>query len=321
MKASLTSPHPHVLTFQDLRLLASLPLQADVHENNAEYYDVAIAIDEYRFLVHFTNPEAAEWLRRRFHDMLTAETEASAQDVHVYARQDAQVSYFWIRNGRVWTFDAEALLPHVLAFFAECVMTVSYFDLRAGIGLHAAAVGIYDRVCAIVGHSTAGKTTTALACAAVGMSFFSDERCVLEAGKATPFLRSITVRAAGRALLLRDPDLQATELPALLNRLSDDHQENMLPPSRITSEPRADSARLRALVVLSGYGDQPFLERTDVYRVMPELLQSIVCKESALDRVARVISEMRQIPIFRMRLGPPGQSALAIQRLLAGIVQ
>ena len=315
MTASPISEERLVLTFRDLQpwVRSREELLADKHQAT---YEVLIAMGSLYFAVHFADGDAAEWMRRRFHDMLGNAEAQVPNPIHVYALQSTNGARFWTESGSAWFYDHAVLTAHVIAFFAECVMTLRYFEVTAAIGLHAAAVGARDRVCAVVGHSTAGKTTTAVACAALGMQLYSDERCVLAQGVLTSFRRSITLRPAGRRLLRHDVDLVPLPLNALLERMANHDDEVVLPPSLLSAVPSTSDARLVSLIVLSGYAEQPVLEKTDVYAVLPALLQSITCRDSGLDRIARVMHEMQGVAVYRMLLGQPGASALQIKRLV-----
>ena len=72
------------------------------------------------------------------------------------------------------------------------------------LSFHAGAIACDGYAAAIVGESTAGKTTTTIACARRGMSPYSDERLLLRDGMVLPFMRAFNVRPGGRALLGHD---------------------------------------------------------------------------------------------------------------------
>jgi len=307
----------HTLTFQDLSLCTKSKDELYALQAGATYA-CCIAIGSCSFMIHTDSAESAEWMRRRFYDMTSDHDISLRNVVHLYGVQRADGAFFWDESGSAWEYCEAVLSAHVIAFFLECVMTIGYFEREQAIGFHAAAVAHNAKICAIVGSSHAGKTTTAIACAALGMEFFSDERCVLNNGMVTPFLRSLTMRAPGRRLLHADRDIALTQVARILTRLeSDADQESILPPSLfLGTRSVLAPAPLAAIVVLRGYADEPRVDRVEIFEILPILLQQMTCKERGLDRMARVMHELRGIALYEMKLGQPGTSAHAVRQLV-----
>jgi hypothetical protein len=277
-------------------------------------FAVNIAVADSAIRIAFSSLAASRWFATRFVDMRVARDPSYA----FYIVDEGARTCFWSDPGeaRVWPFPA-APAP-VMSFLADNAAMNDFFRRGPYLGLHAAVVRAAGGPIAILGATTAGKTTTALACAQLGLQLFSDERCILRSGMVFPFLRSPTLRAGGRRLLARDfpddgsPFARIVHAPAVDGEVSLPASTLFAHAGPVTPEP------LRAVAVIDGIGAQPSLREVDAYAVLPELAQATSAPESGLDRVARLLAELRDARCFRLRLGRPRATAEALAQLPAG---
>jgi hypothetical protein len=133
----------------------------------------------------------------------------------------------------------------------------------------------------------------------------------------TPFLRSVTLRPPGRRLLAVDPDIAATSFGSIVARLeADAEHESIFPPSLLQQTLPNAQAELCVLVVLRGYASRPELQKVAVFDILPIVMQQMTCRERELERMGRVMHELRGVDLYEMRLGSPGESARALKNLL-----
>jgi hypothetical protein len=178
--------------------------------------------------------------------------------------------------------------------------------------IHAAAVAHRDNGALIVGDSTAGKTTTLLACARAGLQVYSDERGLLRGTMVQPFLRTCNVRSGGRALLLDDErhDVLASYLlTGARFSLRECFGEAAI----------ASPAPLRAVFVLSGCAERPEMTPIDAAAALPAISRWFDTKGDRLDRLALAVHLLRQARCYRLVLGTPKHSATVIARSLEAI--
>ena len=153
--------------------------------------------------VRFNDSEAARSYRSRYRHMLSA---AIPQRVAYAVVAAPRVAFFWLEGGAIYRWDQSGVTSHVLAFLADAVVGTEIFTSSEDIvALHAATVGNGVGVAALVGSSTAGKTTTAIACARRQLSLYSDEYCVVAPGGVLPFPRSLSIRCAATEVLANEP--------------------------------------------------------------------------------------------------------------------
>ncbi|MBD5633106.1 MAG: hypothetical protein IAI49_01405, partial [Candidatus Eremiobacteraeota bacterium] len=103
----------------------------------------------------FSQQAARDIYSLRFADALTGEPATLV----CYAVPDERATYFWTAGdeARCWP----APLPaSSVAFFADAATFTAHFTSSSAVSLHAASVAGTHRTAALVGSSTAGKTTT-----------------------------------------------------------------------------------------------------------------------------------------------------------------
>jgi hypothetical protein len=220
---------------------------------------------------------------------------------------------FWCAHAPSWRWSQGALPPDAIVFLADSVAMAALvrFDQRVA-SMHAAAIEYGGVAAAIAGSSTAGKTTTLLACARRGMRVYSDERTVLWDDVVHPFLRRCSVRTAGARLLLADND---TDRAGDALRISPELSLKTCFGSSAIAAPQ----QLRALFVLNGSGHCAALEAIDTASALPAVSRWFDTRGDMVDRVARAIVTLRNVKCYRLTLGSPDESAAAIAYALTRI--
>lgn len=247
-------------------------------------------------------PEVARLFALRYADHPATRT----PDFRYYAATVRGGYAFWCAHASSWRWSQGALPADAVVFLIDAVALAALvrFDERLS-SMHAAAVEYAGVAGAIAGNSTAGKTTTLLACARRGMRLYSDERALLREGLLHPFLRRCSVRAAGARLLLaeRDGDALASAL-----RTAPELSLRICFGSGAIAEPRP----LRALFVLNGSGHCAALEEIDTAAALPAITRWFDTRGDTMDRISGAISALRDVRCYRLMLGSPDESAAAI---------
>jgi hypothetical protein len=237
-------------------------------------------------------------------------------DYSFYVVEAGDRTHFWSRLDDVRVWPHAPLAPSIMAFLADNAVMNDFFLRGRYSALHAAVVRGGRGLAAILGTTTAGKTTTAIACMRRGMTFYSDERCVMLDGSVFPFPRALTMRAGGRRLLREDPSDGEPILNDVLRR-TQDHDEVVIRPSalfpnRIGREP----GPLRAVFFIDGIDERPGLREVASYDLIPRIAESMWTASVGLERVASIVSEFARVRCYRLRLGRPDATA----RLLARVI-
>jgi hypothetical protein len=300
---------PRTISFESLEETRLSANEAATFAKHARH-EVSIALGRSTIAVRFSRPSAAAAFGERFGDMLGQR----AADAVVYAVALDGQAYFWRTPGRARRWP-ENPSDDMFVFFADNVAMHEHFATATDVCIHAAVLARAAGTVALVGRSTAGKTTTALAAARHGFTLYSDERCILQDGHVVPFLRAITVREGGRAALLESPaaahplDDRLRELPA---RGDVAVRPRILLGERAGGPPRP----LGAVFIIAGRDATPSVEACAAYAVLPELLRSMTSRDSGIDRAARLLPMLRGVPVYRLRLGTPAATAILIERTL-----
>jgi len=240
----------------------------------------------------------------------------SERCLDVYITESDFGALFWVDLERVWMWPHENSGSIVTSFFADNVMMFEFFVRSAYISLHAAVLGGKRGALALVGTTTAGKSTTSVACALAGMMFFSDERCIVRDGIVYPFPRALSLRAGGRHLLLSEESPELRQLHGLLERWADT-PELVIQPSRLFPGRVADTpAPLRAVVCIDSRGDTPALRATSFKDVLSQLMNQSCSAGSGLDRLAKIMHDLHDIEFYRLRLGSPMATAQCLKAVL-----
>lgn len=312
---STTMHAPTVATsFEALERTTLSRDRADMLARGAPY-EVRFAIGSTVLAVAFSEADAADDLRDRYRDMIVA-ADAPVAD-RSFAVAGARETSFWSDPANVWRWNGPPLAGRNVAFFADIVACNEYLRRSEHVGFHAAVVASDHAAATIVGASTAGKTTTAVACVRAGLLLYSDERCIVVHDRVVAFPRRMTLRAGGREALLRD-GASGARLRGLLERWRPHDDVAFAPsefaPGRVGGEPLP----LACAFVLDGYGDRPRLERVSAAELAPALLSSMMSREEpGLARFGRLLATFRETAVFRLRLGDPAASAEAIVEALA----
>ena len=273
-------------------------------------HEVAIAIGRSTVAVRFSRHSAAAAFAERFGDMQGTAMPSSI----VYAVDLNDEAFFWLSPDRARRWPL-AINDELLAFFADNLVMHEYLTTSNDIGLHAAVVASGPVVAALVGSSTAGKTTTAIAAARIGLCVYSDERCILQDGLVVPFLRAITVRDGGRSLLLRDAE-PGSPIDARLRALPANRENAIRPKELLGDGAGGPPTKLSGVFAIVDRAATPSVERCSLYDVLPTLLQSMASRDTGLGRAVRLADELRDTQMYRLQLGGPASTATLIERTL-----
>lgn len=213
---------------------------------------------------------------------------------------------FWCAHGPSWRWSQGPLPPEAVLFLADAVAMSAVVRYDSNLSsMQGAAIEYGGIAAAIAGTSTAGKTTTLLACARRGMRIYSDERTMMRAGVVHPFLRRCSVRSAGARLLLADNDADA-----LADRLRSSPELSLR--ACFGSDAIAAPRPLRALFVLNGEGHCAALETIETADALPTVSRWFDTRGDMVDRVARAMGALHGVRCYKLTLGSPDESAAAI---------
>jgi hypothetical protein len=261
----------------------------------------------------FDERAAAERFAERYRRLLAPPARAGAARVALALREPDGTGLFWAERLGPFRWAHTALDLDTFVFLADSVAMTEYFTSIDGIlSLHAAALGGDRGAIALIGDSTAGKTTTALACTRRGLELYSDERCILGGGLVLPFPRALNVRSGGKALLLRDP---LDDALAVYLRGRDGDSENVDYADLFDDWAPPPPRPLRAAFILSGHASAPALEGATAREAAEAALTWANCNARGLDRFARVYEVFAGVRCYRLTLGTPDATA----RLLAQV--
>jgi hypothetical protein len=265
-------------------------------------------------VVRFDDAETCRLFARRYADMAADGNEPAAHEA--FAVRDPVLGHlFWATGDTAYRWPHGAAAPHVVAFLADAVALTAFIVRRTDglISLHAAVAAIEGGAAAIIGDSNAGKTTTALACARIGMQLYSDERCII--GRETiahPFPRAMNIRDTGRRLLtqdvLDDDDPVGRRLRARPEGAWDDVLFSDL-FGRNEHRPQP----LRAAFLIAGVASQPSLEPATASQATRAANRWAYGAGRGLDKLARLFEIFRNVACFSLVLGTPDASARAIR--------
>jgi hypothetical protein len=298
-----------LVSFDSLEPAQLSPRRAAAYAARARH-EVAIAVGHSTIAVRFSHPSAAAAFAVRFGDMPGDGPPAAV----AYAVAFPDEAYFWLSPDRARRWP-HRINDHLLVFFTDILAMHEYLTTSADVGFHAAVIAKGSVVAALVGRSTAGKTTTAIAAARNGFALYSDERCILQEGLVVPFLRAITVREGARSALLGDA-ASGSSIDTRLRKLPAQGEAAIRPRALLAERAGGPPRRLGAMFVIEGRAATPFIEPCSVYAVLPTLLESMASRDRGLDRAARLIGVLRDVPLYRLRLGTPDATAKSIERTL-----
>jgi len=264
--------------------------------------------------MHFESAAAAERFSERYGDF----PRALGLGVQCFAVSDpGRGLLLWAQPGSAYCWPGAGLSPDAIAFLADAIAWTSFFRAfpEEIVVLHGAAVGIKGAAAAIVGPTTAGKTTTAIACGRNGMRLLSDERVVLRGCEVTPFPRRLNVRLAAKRLLQWDSahvgGLAAWQFGHLEGRSDMIVGIAQLFPGSLTGAP----ARLRALFILGGKENTPRVTPLHWTAALPAALSRAQAPGDTPAFVLRVARAVRGAACYELTLGRPDETARLIRQL------
>jgi hypothetical protein len=250
-------------------------------------------------------PEVAHLFNLRYADHATVRE----PDFRYYVSTARSGYAFWSDQAPSWRWTQGTLPADAILFLADAVIVSAIVRYDAAIAsIHAAALEYCDTAFAIAGNSSSAKTSAMMACARRGMRVYSDERALIRGDLVYPFLRRSSVRATGARLLLAD-----REAPGEPPELS---VTTYFGPDAI-AEPR----RFGALFVIAGSGNSASLEHIDSASALPAVTRWFDSRGDLMDRVTRAISLLRGVHCFRLTLGTPDETAVAIAYALSMLNQ
>lgn len=250
-------------------------------------------------------PEVARLFAMRY-----ADHPAIGEPDFRYYVSTARAGYaFWSDHAPSWRWTQGQLPADAILFLADAVIVSAIVRYDPAIAsIHAAALEFADTAFAIAGTSSSAKTAAMMACARRGMHIYSDERALIRGNLVYPFLRRSSARAAGARLLLADREApgEPPELAVTTYFGSD-----------AVAEPRP----LGALFVIAGSGNSASLEHIDSATALPAITRWFDARGDLMDRVTRAIALLRGVHSFRLTLGSPDETAIAIAYALTMLKQ
>lgn len=266
--------------------------------------------------VHFDDPESAADFGERYRDLSRAGDPA----VNVYAVRDSGGTHFWTSRGESYVWDRSPLAPSSVSFLADALATRALLGSLPGtVALHAAALRWRNSAFALTGVSTAGKTTTAVACVAAGCGLYSDERCIASASGVSAYPRTLNVRAEGLQLLV--DDLPAGILRDRLAAYRGADWRNVrlrdLDPAYGPPEP----APLRALFAIAGTASAPSIAAISPAKMLRAAHLGALCGRRGVARAAALLGMLSHVNCYELVLGRPFQTAVFLTNVLEGIPQ
>ncbi len=310
-------PTPRTLSFASLE---QTTLSSPRSDQMAAYATepVAFAIGSVPLEVRFSAAGSADQFVARYADLPAHRRPSSAiPGLTLFVVEHDQETLFWADPKIVWRWSGGPIDPHLVGFFADAVLHHEFVRITPSVSFHAAVLALDGACAALTGVTTAGKTTTAVACTRAGLRLYSDERCILQAGLVVPFLRRLTLRAGGRAALSADepPD---SDFGALLASW-EGHEEVAVRPSRLfgAGAQGGPPVPLRWLFLIDGFGDAPAVTPTTALAAASAILPTFWSGDSGLDRMALWLRELRDVAVYRLLLGRPAATASLVKEVMA----
>ena len=181
---------------------------------------------------------------------------------------------------------------------------------------HASALGIFGEGTIFVGHSGGGKSTTAMALAARGHNFLSDEVAAYlpASGELIPFRRPVGIKPGPRAAAVE------RGLPAHANEQIERDGFFRVDIETIFKAEPPRALPLRRIVFLRGFAERPSLERIKPGR--PEIaelqpLMSSFLNASHSRRVFELTRLLAASKVYKLHPGDPDTTALYLEEAFA----
>jgi hypothetical protein len=287
--------------------------QSLTHVRESACHDVRFAFDRAIVSVRFADLEAANMHRSRYRHMLA--TGEPALTLYVAARGAA--THFWIPAVAAYRWDRYVLAPHAISFLADAVATTHAFEsLPDTIVLHAAAVAGPSGVAALVGTTEAGKTTTSLACARLGLALLSDEFCVRTPRGVIPFPRTLNIRRGGIELLAEgaEPGLPLNDW-IITNGGADRHDVGF--DELFGDWQRPGPGPLRAVFLVAGRDAVAQAKVATPAGLLPRILPWSRMKARGVDAASELLELLQGVACFELVLGTPEETARLVARALS----
>lgn len=263
--------------------------------------------------VGFNDSEAARLYRRRYRHMLS--TQPPARRAYAVADRSG-AGYFWLEGETVYRWDRSELTPTVVTFLADAVVNTGVFTSSGDVvALHAATVGNTLGVGALIGATTAGKTTTAIACARRGLDLYSDEYCVLAPSGVLPFPRSISIRCAATEVLAEDP-VPGSSVDAWLQTHGCCDGYDLGYDELFGAFFRPEVRPLRAAFALVGRSEKPEANVIPARAMIEHVRPWAKTALQGLERLERLLALFQGVRCYELSLGAPDATAQEITRRL-----
>lgn len=262
----------------------------------------------------FNDLEAAEIYRDRYRHMLS---ERPVQRKAYAVAHCPDEIYFWLEGGAAYRWDRSGLKPHAIAFFADAMVTTGIFTSTDDlIAIHASVVCDERAAAAILGCSTAGKTTTAVACARRGLSVLSDEHCVVTSGNVRAFPRALNLRCDSIRLLAGDP-----APPSPLDRWLETHGRcsgNDHPFDELFGAPLPPAPKpLRVVFALVGTAPHPSIQQISAAAMLDRAKSGVRMKPQGFKALQALFALLQGIECYDLVKGTPDETARIIARVLS----
>lgn len=263
--------------------------------------------------VRFNIADAAHIYRQRYRHMLSSE--APTMTAYAVTRNPSE-TVFWAGDGPLYCWDRSEIPDRVIAFFADAVaMTTFLSSIDDLIALHAAALTDGRSAAFIAGVSTAGKSTTAIACFRRGLQLYSDEFCLVRAGGVVPYPRAISVRREGLELLLADA-APPSPVDAWLRANGGDDRENVGFDDLFGNATWPAPRPLRIAFAAVAKERAPRLRSIAPAQMLAHTKPFARQKQRGLAGVAALLEVLQPLTCYELTLGPPDATAELIAQTL-----
>ena len=177
---------------------------------------------------------------------------------------------------------------------------------------HASALGIFGEGTIFVGPSGGGKSTTAMALAARGHNFLSDEvgAYVPATGELIPFRRPVGIKPGPRATAVQQG------LPSTANEQIEREGFYRVDVDTIFANEPAKAVPLRRIVFLRGFAAHPTLERIkpgrkEIVELQP--LMSSFLNASHSRRIFELTRLLGTAKVYQLHPGDPDETAIYLE--------
>lgn len=264
---------------------------------------------------HFEHEGAASYLRNRYRDL-----PCESSLMHTYAACDESGTTHFLHDGGAYRWIHGPLTDRTTAFLADAIATDALLRaIPAEISMHAAALRYGDAAFAITGLSTAGKTTTAIACAATGCDLYSDERCIVTSAGVTAYPRTLNIRSGSLDLLRRD--LPAGDVKQRLCAHPGTQWRDVAFADLFGARLPAQPAPLRAIFTIRGYAENAASRRIPPLDMLADAKTGARSRARGVDRIRALLDVLSDASCFELVLGPPSQTARHIRSVLERLPQ